>query len=168
MDMVGYRVNCNTCYKSMRIGSLFATPRCSTCSDKEKKRVAKQMDDNITIWAKVANPDVNDIGSVLDESVRFCSVHGIVHENGFANLKDCNCPCAENSAPSKTIRQTNIHFGVKSKSKGWFMGCTLAPKGPQIDKLRDAGERVNVTNHLSHVTCRQCAKRLRRAIAKQD
>jgi hypothetical protein len=164
--MPSYRTNCDTCFKSMRVGSLLGTSRCGTCRDKDKKRVAKQMDDNIAIWAKVANPDVKQIGTILSDVVRFCSVHGIVHSNGFANLKECSCPCAQTSAPSKTIKKKNIHFGVKSKSKGWFMGCTLAPKGPQIDKLRDAGERVNITSHFSHVSCRQCAIRLRRVLAE--
>lgn len=166
--MPSYRANCDTCYKPMRVRSLFAPAVCSTCANKEKKRIAKQMDDNIALWARVANPDVNEIGSVLSDVVRFCSVHGIVHSNGFASLNDCSCPCAKTSAPSKTIGQKNIHFGVKSKSKGWFMGCTLAPKGPQIDKMREAGERVNVTNHFSHVSCRLCAIRLRRVLAEKD
>lgn len=166
--MPSYRSNCSDCFKPMRVRSLLVNHRCSTCTTKEKKRIAQQMDDNIALWGKVANPDLSTLHSVLDGNVRFCKVHGIVHPDGFASLSDCSCPCAKSSAPSKTIRNVNIHFGVKSKSKGWFMGCTLAPTGPQIDQLRKAGEKVNVTNHLSHVTCRQCAIRLRRVIAEQD
>lgn len=164
--MSTYRANCSDCFKPIRTRALRLNVLCGTCEDKRKKAIAQKMDDNIALWGKVANPDLSTLHSVIDGNVRFCKIHGIVHHDGFARLSDCSCPCAKTSAPSKTIRSTTIHFAVKSKSKGWFVGCTLAPSGSGIEQMRADGDKVNITNHLSHVSCRQCAIRLRRVLAK--
>lgn len=167
--MSTYRANCSGCGKSLRIRSLLiASPLCSACQTKEKKRIALQMDNDVILWALACKPDVNDLHSVINGNVRFCKVHGIVHHDGFAALSDCSCPCAKTSAPSKTIKNVNIHFAIKHKSKGWIRGCTLTPSASDIEQMRADGEKVNITNHLSHVSCRQCAIRIRRCLAEQD
>ena len=165
--MGSYRANCSDCYAPMRIGSLLADPVCGRCQNKRKAVIRQQMDDDVALWVKATNPDADDLGTVLSDVVRFCKIHGVVNENGFANLKESTCPCADTSAPSKTIRSVNIHFGIKHKKKGWIMGCTLAPHPTEVESRKSNGEKVNITSHLSHVSCRQCAIRIRRVIGNQ-
>jgi len=166
--MSSYPARCSHCGKSMRVRGLFTIPICGACQTKEKKRIALEMDRDVLLWAMACLPDVNDLHSVLDGPVRFCKVHGIVNHDGFASLRKSSCSCASSSAPSKTIRQANIHFAIRHKSKGWIRGCTIAPSATEIEQMRADGEKVNVTNHLSHVSCRQCATRIRRVLAEQD
>jgi hypothetical protein len=151
---------CGECGKKGFTRRYAFTWTCSTCKQKRANAKNRALDAGIANWVSIAKPDLTNtrMGAKYIRSgcVRFCSEHGIVHENGWADLNKCSCPCAQTSAPSKTIKTATIHFGIRS-SKGWTLGCVFA-KTPADDGL------VPTSSNLEYITCRSCMNRIKKVM----
>lgn len=96
------------------------------------------------------------------ERVLFCKHHGIV---GFSSqITDAKCPCADSSAPSKSISQNSIHFAVLMKDK-YIAGCTPVGYMPATDKWAGA-DILPVTTDPAKVSCMACRAKIEAAIKR--
>jgi len=94
------------------------------------------------------------------ERVLFCQHHGIVGDS--PRIADGKCPCADSSAPSKSISHNSIHFAVLMKNE-FIAGCTPVRYMNGTDKWAGA-DILPITTDPAKVSCGACIAKIQAAL----
>ncbi len=98
------------------------------------------------------------------QRVLFCKHHGIVGDSTSISprIADGKCPCADSSAPSKSISRNSIHFAVLMKNE-YISGCTPVGYMPHTDKWAGA-DILPITTDPAKVSCGACIAKIQAAL----
>jgi len=105
---------------------------------------------------------VKDSVSPNYQRVLFCKYHGIVGDS--PRIADGICPCADSSAPSKSISRNSIHFAVLMKNE-FIAGCTPVGNMTHTDKWAGA-DILPITTDPAQVSCGACKAKIQAAISR--
>jgi hypothetical protein len=103
------------------------------------------------------DPVFNDGGQYL-----FCKHHGVVGDSW--RITDARCPCADSSAPSKSISRNSIHFAVLMKNN-FIAGCTPVRYMNGTDKWAGA-DILPITTDPAQVSCGACKAKIQASIRR--
>ncbi len=111
----------------------------------------------------IENPKWADYQQVL-----FCKHHGIVGLNSNRSLNEGECPCAETSAPSKTISKNSIHFAVLMENE-FISGCTTVRyMSVGLHGKWSGADMLPITTDPAQVSCYNCRAKINAAIKQLE